>query len=141
MGRGSRRSRHLWVKARESRFSGRTGNRVGHRSEARVLRILVELDTPDWVLSARAATLEEDIQKKDMIVLTDMGEIGVQVESGTASYTEFKRLTGYDMIGCVKVKGRYSDNEILSAILKELEEIRSVMGEGPELDQPPGLCS
>jgi len=91
-----------------------------------VLRILTELETPDWVLSVRAATPEEDAQQKDVIVLTDKGEIGVQVKSGLTSLNKFKRNPANSMIAVVMVKGRYTDKEILKEILKELEEIRSV---------------
>ena len=123
----SRGSRTRWQQGRDKAFNGRLGNKVGDRSEARVLRILTELETPNWILSVRTATSEEDAQQKDVIALTDKGEIGVQVKSGKASLIEFKRKPGNDMIALVMVKGRYSDQEILKEILKELEEIRSVM--------------
>ena len=127
LSRRNRRSKTQWQAGRRQSFDGRLGNKVGDRSEARVLRILTELETPNWFLSARAATPEEDAQQKDVIVLTDKGEIGVQVKSGKTSFIKFKRNPANSMIALVMVKGRYDDKMILKEILKELEEIRSVM--------------
>jgi FixJ family two-component response regulator len=92
-----------------------------------VLRILTDAETPDWFLSARAATDEEDAEQKDVMVLTDKGEIGVQVKSGKSGYIEFKRKPENEMIALVMVKKRFEDKSILKEILKELEEIREAI--------------
>ena len=55
------------------------------------------------------------------------GEIGVQVKSGRASFTKFKRNPANDLIALVMAKRRYPDREILKVVIRELTEIRGAL--------------
>jgi hypothetical protein len=59
---------------------GRAANDRGRDAEGRVLAALLEWP-PAWVLSARLATWDEDRRGIDIVVVSDVGELFLQVKA------------------------------------------------------------
>lgn len=124
MSRRNRRSRTRWLGKLDLARHGSAGQKVGARNEERVLALLQDGTLPDWVKGARPATSEEDANGMDLVILTDKGEIGLQVKSGITGYTEFRRREDRTHIAVVMVKPSFPDAQVRKEIIAELEEIR-----------------
>jgi hypothetical protein len=86
-------------------------------------------DLPPWVRGIRGATQEEDAQGKDIIIATDVGEIGLQVKSGRTTAEKYYER-GQFLIGLVIVRSRQTGKSILRRAVRELEEIRTAIQRG-----------
>lgn len=92
--RGAKRTR-LEREAEQRRRNaedGFIGNKAGRDREVRVLTAVRHLALRiDWIIGARRATEAEDAHGIDLVVMTDRGELHLQVKSTGKARSAFKR--------------------------------------------------
>ena len=110
---------------RDTYISGRMGNEVGKAGEERALKACKEVSMPKWWKGVRPATFEEDtLEKIDLVVSTDVGEIFIQIKSSLHKQSsQFPSRTSNDIaIVCINLKE--SDVEIRERMVRVVSEER-----------------
>jgi hypothetical protein len=97
----------------------------GRLAEDKVLHCLQDFCfVPDWIKGIRRASLKEDQQGQDVFLLTDVGEMPVQIKSSVAGVRRFRQRYG-DRIPVVIVASFDRPEEVLAKIIKAIEPERN----------------
>ena len=113
---------HAWLR-------GLVSGLRGQLAEERLVRVLNEMPgRPPWLVEARRAPEDMDALGVDLIVVTDRGEVPLQVKSCQAGVETWRR--GYrelvDLVGVVVAPIEMPDAEAFAAGMAELERMREV---------------
>lgn len=103
---------------------GKVGRERGTSSEARVLAACQLEGRPPWMVSARAATREEDHAGIDVVIESDVGKLFVQVKSsrrGKAAFLERRRRA---VVGVVVASVADAPERLLAKVVGALAPIR-----------------
>jgi len=109
-------------RARE-KFHGLQGFLRGHRNEARLVEIVEHIaqNRVSWIYGVRLATLEEDAQKIDVVVTTDLGDLYLQSKSSHKGLKKFDQ-SKYPHIACIIV---HNGEHLADEVLEKLEYLRA----------------
>lgn len=106
----------------------RAAVRIGAGAEERVLSILTEDDDPaEWIRFCRKATRDEDAQGIDLVVMTDVGELYVQVKSsrgGLESFRSHRQQENVLPIVAVIAKASDHDADLRVRLMRHLGQYR-----------------
>ncbi len=104
----------------------RQAHRRGQAHEQRLLTLLGGLPSvPEWFVNVRGATPAEDERGYDLFVLTDVGEIGLQVKSSMAAIANFEADHKHRGIPCILVHEKCTDSKILFFVFRALKACRA----------------
>ncbi len=96
----------------------------GRLAEQKVWKALNDREAlPNWVWGFRRASLEEDQKGRDLFVLTDVGEIPLQVKSSLAGADSFKRRYG-NLIPVVIIASYDRPVEVIAKVIEAVEPER-----------------
>lgn len=96
----------------------------GQRSEARLIEVVEHIakNRVSWIRSVRKATIEEDAQKIDVVVTTDVGDLLLQVKSSRAGLKKFNQAK-YPHIRCIIA---HDGESLVDEVLEKLESLRAM---------------
>jgi hypothetical protein len=104
------------------------GRKLGTAAENRFLREcesrLEDGEFPEWVLSFRKATEEEDKEGVDVWVATDAGDIPLQIKRSHFERTKFLARPNRRHIACIAVSPGSHFNTILPFTISQLRQQR-----------------
>lgn len=107
--------------------SGRKGNLKGSIAETRavgLLSSLVEISKPGWLLDVKRAPLWLDRRGVDVIVLTDVGELYLQIKSSQAGAKKFRKKKRSLMVETVVIGPDDLDNEVKQRLVEAIQHMR-----------------
>lgn len=100
----------------------------GMDAEQKTLSALNSTARPHWIYSARKSDPHQDRKGIDILVSTDVGDLFLQIKSSTFFKNKFiknKKEHHSKYIATAVVHIYYSQEEILQAVLCELEPLRN----------------
>lgn len=106
--------------------TGKSGNKRGAAAERRVLRLLqLYVEDTAWVQSARMCTPDEDRQGIDVVVMTDVGPLHIQVKSSKRSADAFAKKNMDPNIIVLIAGHKYTDWHIDAELRASLSGARA----------------
>ncbi|MBI2109256.1 MAG: hypothetical protein HYT93_03720 [Parcubacteria group bacterium] len=112
--------------ARALGILGRMGNEIGEAGEERALKACKNVSMPEWWRGIRRATYDEDtIDKKDLVISTDAGDVFIQIKSSLHKKHDYcgEERTSTN-VPIVHVNLKESDEEIRKKILDTVSKER-----------------
>lgn len=109
-----------------NKILGEIALRRGKDAERKVLASIDEANgsKPEWLFGGRKAKREEDARGIDVFVLTDEGEIPLQVKSSENSRHNFRKYRKWHGIPCVVVEPHTHREEVFELVLKAISPTR-----------------
>ena len=103
-------------------------HRRGFENEQRYIELLKNKrdQLPPWVIDSRKATRHEDQTGVDAVVMSDVGELLLQVKSSLAGKIRFNKKERYKDIGTIVINPNITDDDAIRQTILELNKLRAV---------------